>query len=134
MSEYSPHQESAAAKIDSRIKELGGWRGQVLAMVRRLIHEADPEVIEEWKWVTATKPGVPVWSHNGIICIGESYKDHLKLNFPKGSMLSDPSGLFPTYKGGSRRAIDVYETDHLNEAAFKKLVSEAVAVSAAKKR
>jgi hypothetical protein len=128
------HEESAAAKIDNRIKELGDWRGQTLAKVRRLIHEADPEVVEEWKWVTATKPGVPVWSHNGIICIGESYKDHLKLNFLKGGLLDDPSGLFPSYKGGGRRSIDIYEADRLNETAFKKLIAEAVALNTSKKR
>jgi hypothetical protein len=127
-------EESVAAKIDNRIKELDGWRGQLLAKVRQLIHEADPKVVEEWKWVTATKPGVPVWSHDGIVCIGESYKDHLKLNFLKGGLLKDPSGLFPSYEGGSRRSIDLYETDQLDEAAFKKLIGEAVALNTSKKR
>jgi hypothetical protein len=128
------HEEEVAAKIDNRIKELGDWRGQMLAKVRQLIHEVDPEIVEEWKWVTPTKPGVPVWSHNGIICIGESYKDHLKLNFLKGALLNNPSGLFPNYKGGSRRSIDLYEADQLNETAFKKIIGEAVALNTSKKR
>lgn len=127
-------EESAAAKIDNRVKELGDWRGLVLAKVRRLIHEADPEVIEDWKWVTATNPGVPVWTHNGVICTGESYKDHLKLTFLRGGLLDDPSGLFPSYSGGSRRAIDIYETDQINETTFKKLIAEAVALNTLKKR
>jgi hypothetical protein len=127
-------EDSAAAKIDARIKELDGWRGQKLAKVRQLIHEADPDVVEEWKWVTATNPGVPVWSHNGIICTGESYKDHLKLTFLKGGLLDDPSGLFPSYEGGGRRAIDIYETDQLNEAAFKAIISEAVALNSSQKK
>ena len=126
-------EQSVEEKIDRRIAELGGWRGQALAQVRRLIHEADPEVIEEWKWVTATKPGVPVWSHSGIICTGESYKDHLKLTFPKGGLLPDPFGLFPSYKGEGRRAVDVYEADQLNETAFKQLVADAVALNTLKK-
>jgi hypothetical protein len=126
--------ESAAAKIDDRIKELGGWRGQALAKVRRLIHEADPEVVEEWKWVTRTNPGVPVWEHKGIICTGESYKDHLKLTFMRGGLLDDPSGLFPAYEGGGRRGLNIYENDQLNEAAFKKLIAEAVALNSLKKR
>ena len=126
-------EESAAAKIDNRIKELGGWRGQALAKVRALIHEADPDVVEEWKWVTATNPGVPVWSHNGIICTGESYKDHLKLTFIKGGLVSDPTGLFPKYDGGARRGLNIYENDEINDAAFKDIVREVVALNTQKK-
>jgi len=127
-------EDSATAKIDNRIKELGDWRGQALAKLRKLIHEADPEVVEEWKWASANKPGVPVWSHSGIICTGESYKDHLKLTFMKGGMLDDPAGLFPAYSGGGRRGLNIYETDQLNEIAFKAVVAEAVAHNVAKKR
>ncbi len=127
------NEESVATKIDNRIKELADWRGQLLARVRQLIHEADPQVVEEWKWVTATKPGVPVWSHNGIICVGESYKNHLKLNFLKGGLLPDPSGLFPKYEGIGRRTIDLFEGDQLNEQAFKQLVIDAVALNTQKK-
>jgi hypothetical protein len=127
-------EESAQLKIDNRIKELSDWRGQALAKVRRLIHEADPEVIEEWKWATANKPGVPVWEHKGIICTGESYKDHLKLTFLRGSMLDDPSGLFPNYEGAGRRAIDIYEGTQFDESAFKELIREAVALNGLKKR
>lgn len=125
---------SAATKIDNLITELRDWRGPALAKVRRLIHEADPEVVEEWKWVTATKPGVPVWSHSGIICTGEHYKDHPKLTFLNGGLLDDPSGLFPNYSGGSRRAIDIYESDQLNETAFKNLITASVAFNQSKKR
>lgn len=134
MNENSTYQESAVAKIDNRIKELGDWRGEALAKVRQLIHEADPEVVEEWKWVTANNPGVPVWEHKGVICTGESYKDHLKLTFLRGGLLDDPSGLFPSYVGGSRRAINIYETDQINEAAFKKLIGEAATLNTSKKR
>jgi hypothetical protein len=128
------NEESVATKIDNRIKELEGWRGELLAKVRQLIHEADPEVVEEWKWVTKTNPGVPVWEHNGIICTGESYKDHLKLKFLHGAKLPDPHGLFPQYEGGTHRAIDLYENDQLNESAFKQLVIDAVALNQQKKK
>ncbi len=133
MNEASIREESAAAKIDNQIKALGDWRGRALAKVRRLIHEADPEVVEEWKWASATKPGVPVWSHNGIICTGESYKDHLKLTFMKGGLLDDPAGLFPNYTGDGRRPLNIYEADQINEAAFKELIGEAVALNTLKK-
>jgi hypothetical protein len=126
--------EAAEQKIDNRIKELGDWRGQAMAKVRRLIHEADPEVVEEWKWASATKPGVPVWSHKGIICTGESYKDHLKLTFLKGGMLNDPTGIFPAYEGGARRGLNIYENDQLDEAAFKDVIGEAVALNELNKR
>jgi len=127
-------EESVESKINNRIKELGGWRGEAMAKVHRLIHEADPEVVEEWKWATANKPGIPVWSHKGIICTGESYKDHLKLTFLSGGQLADPSGLFPQYEGAGRRAIDIYETTQLDETAFKALIGEAVALNELKKR
>ena len=126
--------ETAESKIDNRIKELGGWRGERLALVRRLIHEADPDVVEEWKWVTANNPGVPVWSHSGMICTGESYKDHLKLTFLNGGKLADPTGIFPQYEGGARRGLNIYENDQLDEGAFKDLIREAVALNSLKKR
>ena len=91
-------------------------------------------MVEEWKWVTPTKPGVPVWSHTGIICTGESYKDHLKLTFMKGGLLDDPAGLFPSYKSNCRKAIDIYESDQLNETAFKKIIVQAVALNMLKIR
>lgn len=126
--------ETPSSKIDNRIRELEGWRGEALARIRRLIHEADPEVVEEWKWETANRPGVPVWSHKGIICTGESYKDHLKLTFLKGAKLADPVGIFPQYEGGSRRGLDIYENDQLDDAAFKNLIREAVALNELKKQ
>jgi hypothetical protein len=119
--------ESASEQIDTRIRELGGWRGETLARVRALIEEADPEVVEEWKWAKATNPGVPVWSHDGIVCTGESYKDKVKLTFAKGASLDDPSGLFnSSLEGNVRRAIDIREGDDLDEQAFKALVRAAV--------
>ncbi|NOJ91514.1 DUF1801 domain-containing protein [Corallococcus coralloides] len=117
--------ESASALIDQRIQDLGDWRGKTLAKVRALIHAADPEVVEEWKWM-----GTPVWSHDGIICTGESYKAAVKLTFIKGAALSDPSGLFnSSLDGNVRRAIDIHEGDKLNEAAFKALIRAAVALN-----
>ena len=116
---------SASARIDERINELGDWRGTVLARVRALIHEADPDVVEEWKWM-----GTPVWSHGGIICTGESYKSVVKLTFHKGAALEDPSQLFnSSLDGNVRRAIDIREGEKLNEAALKKLVRAAVALN-----
>ena len=120
--------ESPSQFIDARIKELGDWRGETLAKVRRLIREADPEIVEEWKWVKPTSPGTPVWSHNGGICTGETYKDHVKMTFFKGASLEDPSHLF-NQPGTVRRAIDIHEGDEINEAAFKKLIREAVALN-----
>lgn len=111
--------------ITERITELGGWRGETLAHVRKLIKEADPQIIEEWKWVKPSNPGTPVWSHNGIVCTGESYKDHIKLTFPKGAAIKDPEGIF-TQKGTQRCAIDLYEGDRINESAFKELIRSAV--------
>ena len=117
--------ESASALIDERIKELGDWRGKMLAKVRRLIHEADPEIHEEWKWM-----GTPVWSHGGIVCTGETYKNVVKMTFAKGAALKDPSGLFnSSLDGNARRAIDIHEGDNVDEAALKDLVRAAVALN-----
>ena len=114
--------ESAAGLIDGRIKELGDWRGTMLALVRRVIHEADPEIVEEWKW-----RGVPVWSHGGIVCTGETYKSAVKMTFAKGAALEDPAGLFnSSLEGNVRRAIDIHEGEKINEAALKALVRAAV--------
>jgi hypothetical protein len=122
--------ESASTVIDARIKELGGWRGKALARVREIIRAADPEIVEEWKWAKATSPGVPVWSHGGILCTGETYKDHVKMTFAKGAALKDPSGLFnSSLEGKVRRAIDIHEGDKINEAALKDLIRAAVALN-----
>ena len=122
--------ESPSRLIDARIKELGDWRGERLARIRALIKEADPEVIEEWKW-----RGVPVWSHAGIICTGESYKSVVKLTFLKGASLADPSRLFnSSLDGNARRAIDIHEDEKLNEKAFKALIRAAVALNTTPKR
>ncbi|NPC68290.1 DUF1801 domain-containing protein [Corallococcus sp. AB004] len=117
--------ESASKLIDQRIQDLGDWRGKTLAKVRALIHAAVPEVVEEWKWM-----GTPVWSHEGIICTGESYKAAVKLTFIKGAALNDPSGLFnSSLDGNVRRAIDIHEGDKINEAAFKALIRAAVVLN-----
>jgi hypothetical protein len=116
--------------IDERIKELADWRGKTLSDVRGIIREADPDVVEEWKWVKRTNPGTPVWSHNGGICTGETYKNVVKLTFFKGAALNDPSGLFNSSLGGNtRRAIDIKENDTINEDALKKLIREAVSLN-----
>src|SRR5438067_2278735 len=121
--------ESASASIDEKIKELGDWRGKTLAKVRDIIHAADPEVVEEWKWM-----GTPVWSHGGIICTGESYKSVVKMTFPKGAALKDPSRLFnSSLEGNVRRAIDVHEGEKIDAAALTKLIREAVALNLARK-
>ena len=121
--------------IDERIRELGEWRGAVLKRMRALIHEVDPEVIEEWKWKKESSPGTPVWSHNGGICTGESYKQVVKLTFFHGASLKDPDRLFnSSLEGKTRRAIDIREDDAIDEAAFKKLIRAAVAFNAAKRR
>ena len=113
--------------IDDRIRELGDWRGETLSKVRELIVEADPDVVEQWKWAKATSPGTPVWSHDGDICTGETYRSVVKLTFFKGAALNDPSGLFNSSLGGNvRRAIDIKEGDTIDEDAFKNLVREAV--------
>jgi len=124
---------SASASIDERIKKLGDWRGKTLAKVRELIHEADPEVVEEWKWAKATNPGTPVWSHDGIICTGESYKTAVKMTFARGAELKDPSRLFnSSLEGNSRRAIDFHEGEKIAEKALKALVRAAVALNQSK--
>jgi hypothetical protein len=120
----------ASAKIDDRIEALGGWRSATLALVRKLIHEADPAIEEEWKWAKATNPGTPVWSHDGIVCTGESYKHAVKLTFARGASIADPSNLFnSSLEGNVRRAMDLREGEKLNEAAFKQLIRAAVAAN-----
>jgi hypothetical protein len=122
--------ESASAFIDQRIKELGDWRGKTLAKVRDLIHQADPEIVEERKWVKATSPGTPVFSHGGIVCTGETHKNVVKMTFAKGGALKDPSGLFnSSLEGNVRRAIDIHEGDKIDEAALKNLIRAAVALN-----
>jgi hypothetical protein len=122
--------KSASTFIDQKIKQLGDWRGKTLAKVRTLIHEADPEIVEEWKWAKATSPGTPVWSHGGIVCTGETYKDVVKMTFAKGAALKDPSGLFnSSLEGNVRRAIDIHEGDKINETALKELIRAAVALN-----
>jgi hypothetical protein len=119
--------KAAAANITKRIKELGDWRGETLARLRQLIHDADPEIVEEWKWVKPTNPGVPVWSHDGGICTGESYKAVVKLTFFRGAVVRDPKKLFnSSLEGNVRRAIDFHEGEKINEAAFKQLIRDAV--------
>ena len=127
--------ESASAFIDEKIKELGDWRGKTLAKVRAIIHKAVPEIIEEWKWVKPTHPGTPVWSHGGIVCTGETYKNVVKMTFPRGAALQDPSGLFnSSLDGNARRAIDLHEGDQVDEAALKDLIRAAVALNLKGKR
>ena len=120
--------QSASELISKRIAELGGWRGKTLSRMRTLIKAADPDVVEEWKWAKATNPGTPVWSHDGIICTGESYKSAVKLTFAKGASLKDPARLFnSSLDGNVRRAIDIHEGEDVNESAFTALVRQAVA-------
>jgi hypothetical protein len=126
---------NASELIDERINELGDWRGKTLTKVRGIIKAADPDVVEEWKWAKQTSPGTPVWSHEGGICTGETYKNVVKLTFFKGAALKDPSGLFNSSLGGKvRRAIDIKEGDKINEGALKKLVREAVALNLESKK
>jgi hypothetical protein len=126
--------ESASELISNRIAELGDWRGQTLARMRTLIKQADPDIVEEWKWVKPTTPGTPVWSHDGIICTGESYKNVVKLTFAKGASLKDPARLFnASLEGNVRRAIDIREGETIDESAFKALVRQAVALNASGK-
>ena len=121
---------SASKLIDARIKDLNDWRGETLARVRNLIKQADPEVLEEWKWVKPSNPGTPVWSHNGIICTGETYKDKVKMTFAKGASLPDPSGLFnSSLEGNTRRAIDFQEGDEIVGEALMALIRAAVALN-----
>ena len=116
---------SASARIDERIEQLGDWRGKTLARVRRLIHDADPEIVEEWKWM-----GTPVWSHGGLVCTGETYKSVVKMTFARGAALEDPSGLFnSSLDGNTRRAIDIHEGEKVDEAALKDLIRAAVALN-----
>ena len=120
--------QPASELISKRIAELGDWRGETLSRMRTLIKEADPDVVEEWKWVKPTKPGTPVWSHDGIICTGESYKSVVKLTFAKGASLKDPARLFnSSLDGNTRRAIDIHEGEDVDRSAFKALVRQAVA-------
>jgi hypothetical protein len=122
-----PNSEAASAKITERIQELGDWRGETLARVRRLIHAADPDIQEEWKWM-----GTPVWSHDGGVCTGESYQQVVKLTFFRGASLKDPRRLFnASLEGNTRRAIDLREGERINEAAFKQLIRAAVAANSA---
>jgi hypothetical protein len=122
-----PNAETASANITQRIQDLGDWRGETLAHVRQLIHDADPDIQEEWKW-----RGVPVWSHDGIVCTGESYKQVVKLTFARGAAIKDPKKLFnSSLEGNTRRAIDLREEEKLNEAAFKQLIRAAVAANSA---
>ena len=124
----------ASELISERIEELDDWRGKALARMRKLIKQADPDVVEEWKWVKPTKPGTPVWSHDGIICTGESYKSVVKLTFAKGASLKDPARLFnSSLDGNVRRAIDIHEGEDVDESAFKALVRQAVALNGAGK-
>ena len=117
--------ESASALIDERIEQLGDWRGKTLARVRKILHDADPEIVEEWKWM-----GTPVFSHAGIVCTGETYKTHVKMTFAKGAALKDPAGLFnSSLEGNVRRAIDFHEGDKIDEKALKELIRAAVALN-----
>ena len=128
----APNSAAASKNITKRIQELGDWRGETLARVRQLIHDADPEIQEEWKWVKDTSPGTPVWSHDGGVCTGESYKQVVKLTFFRGASLQDPQKLFnSSLEGNTRRAIDIREGEKLNETAFKKLIRSAVAANSA---
>jgi hypothetical protein len=127
-----PNGEAASASISQRIEELGDWRGETLAHVRQLILDADPDIQEEWKWVKPTSPGVPVWSHDGGVCTGESYKEVVKLTFFRGASIKDPKQLFnSSLEGNTRRAIDLRVGEEINEAAFKHLIRAAVAANSA---
>jgi hypothetical protein len=126
----STEDRSAAERIDERIAELGDWRGETLRRMRDLIKEADPDVVEEWKWAKATNPGTPTWSHDGIICTGETYKGKVKLTFAKGASLDDPARLFnSSLEGKVRRAIDIHEGEEVDAEAFKSLIRAAVALN-----
>jgi hypothetical protein len=126
----SSSEKSPSQLIDARIKELGDWRGQLLGLLRALVKEADPEVVEEWKW-----RGVPVWSHDGLICTGETYKNIVKMTFAKGAALKDPSGLFnASLEGNTRRAIDFHEGAKINEEALKALIRAAVTLNKSKQK
>jgi len=121
---------SGSKLVDKRIADLADWRGETLSRMRKLIKDADPDVVEELKWIKATNPGVPTWSHDGIICTGESYKSIVKLTFAKGASLNDPAKLFnSSLEGSTRRAIDIHEGEKLNAAAFKSLIRAAIALN-----
>jgi hypothetical protein len=125
----------ASQNIDNKVAELADWRGQTLQRVRELIHEADPDVVEEWKWAKATSPGVPVWEHDGGICTGETYRDKVKLTFFKGASLDDPAGLFnSSLEGKARRAIDIREGEEVDADAFKQLIRAAVDLNTSGKK
>jgi hypothetical protein len=125
-----PAPAPTSAFIDAKINELGDWRGEMLAEVRAIIHEADPEIVEEWKWVKPTRPGTPVWSHGGIVCTGETYKNLVKMTFAKGASLKDPAGLFnSSLEGNVRRAIDIHQGDTVDRAALMALIRAAVALN-----
>jgi hypothetical protein len=127
-----PNSEAASASITKRIQELGDWRGETLAYVRQLIHDADPNIQEEWKWVKPGSPGTPVFSHDGIVCTGESYKQVVKLTFARGAAIKDPKKLFnSSLEGNVRRAIDLREGEKINETAFRQLIRAAVAANSA---
>src|SRR5207237_10047619 len=129
------NETNASRLIDKRISELGDWRGKTLSKVREIIKEADPDIVEEWKWVKPTNPGTPVWSRNGGICTGETYKNVVKLTFFKGAALNDPSGLFNSSLDGKvRRAIDIKEDDKIDERALKNLIREAVELNLKSKK
>lgn len=124
------HEQSASTLISKRIAELGDWRGETLSRMRQLIKKADPDIVEEWKWVKLTTPGTPAWSHGGIICTGESYKNVVKLTFATGACLKDPTRLFnSSLHGNVRRAIDIHETEEVDGSAFMALVRQAVALN-----
>jgi hypothetical protein len=129
----TPEGESPDQLFAARVKELGDWRGKMLSRIRTLVKEADPEVVEEWKWRKPSNPGVPVWSHDGIICTGETYKSVVKMTFAKGASLKDPSGLFnSSLDGNTRRAIDIHEGEEIDEKALKALVRAAVTLNKSK--
>jgi hypothetical protein len=129
------NETNASKLIDKRIGELGDWRGKTLSKVREIIRQADPDIVEEWKWVKPTNPGTPVWSHNGGICTGETYKNVVKLTFFKGAALDDPSGLFNSSLDAKiRRAIDIKENDKISEGALKNLIRAAVALNLKSKK
>ena len=131
----APQDESPSQLIDAKVEELGDWRGRTLSGLRALIKQADPEVVEEWKWRKPSNPGVPVWSHQGMICTGETYKSAVKLTFFKGASLEDPSGLFnSSLEGNTRRAIDFHEDDEIDEKAFTALIQAAVSLNESSSR
>ncbi len=135
MTSSAQEDESPAQLIDARIKDLGDWRGETLSRLRALIKQADTDVVEEWKWRKPSNPGVPVWSHQGIICTGETYKDKVKLTFFKGASVADPSGLFnSSLEGNTRRAIDFHEDDEIDEKAFVALIRAAVSLNESSSR